>query len=141
MRRHHKRTVTQTDELSADDRARALIQEPVEGGAGDPEVFGGLCLVAAGLLQRLHHGGSGQLLASLGLLLTELDQVVDRLERGDLPLEEALERFERGVNLSREAERILGQAERRVEVLLSTKEGDVLAPLDGASDPRKPDGP
>jgi exodeoxyribonuclease VII small subunit len=63
-------------------------------------------------------------------LLTELDGVVERLEQGELPLEEALERFERGVNLARQAERILGQAEKRVEVLLSTKEGDVLAPLD-----------
>lgn len=73
-------------------------------------------------------------------ILTELDHVVERLEQGELPLEEALERFERGVNLAREAERILGQAEKRVEVLLSTKEGDVLTPLDGAPDPGKPDG-
>jgi len=73
-------------------------------------------------------------------LLTELDGVVERLEQGDLPLEEALERFERGVNLARDAERILGQAEKRVEVLLSTKEGDVVAPLDGAPEPGQPDG-
>ncbi len=72
-------------------------------------------------------------------LLTELDTVVERLEQGELPLEEALERFERGVNLARQAERILGQAEKRVEVLLSTKEGDVLAPLDGAPDRGTPD--
>lgn len=72
-------------------------------------------------------------------ILTELDGVVERLEQGDLPLEEALERFERGVNLARDAERILGQAEKRVEVLLSTKEGDVLAPLDGAPEPGERD--
>ncbi len=63
-------------------------------------------------------------------ILAELGQVVDRLEQGDLPLEEALERFERGVQLAREGERILGEAERRVEILLSTKDGDGLAPLD-----------
>ncbi len=67
-------------------------------------------------------------------ILTELDEVVERLEQGDLPLEEALERFERGVKLARDGERILGQAEKRVEVLLSSKGEDVLAPLDG-SDP------
>lgn len=64
-------------------------------------------------------------------LLSELDEVVERLEQGELPLEEALERFERGVKLAREAESILGRAEKRVEVLLSTKDGDTLAPLDG----------
>jgi len=69
-------------------------------------------------------------------LLTELDAVVERLEQGELPLEEALERFERGVKLAREAEGILGRAEKRVELLLSTKDGDELVPLDGG----KPDG-
>jgi exodeoxyribonuclease VII small subunit len=72
-------------------------------------------------------------------ILNELAGVVERLDQGDLPLEEALERFERGVNLAREGERILGQAEKRVEVLLSNKDGDVLAPLDGAPDPGQPD--
>ncbi len=73
-------------------------------------------------------------------LLSELDHVVEHLEQGELPLEEALEKFERGVTLARQAEHILGQAEKRVEVLLSTKEGDVLAPLDGAPDRGTPDG-
>lgn len=64
-------------------------------------------------------------------ILTELSAVVERLEQGDLPLEEALERFERGVTLARQGEHILGQAEKRVERLTSSKEGDQLAPLDG----------
>ena len=64
-------------------------------------------------------------------ILKELEVVVSRLEQGDLPLEESLETFERGVTLTREGEQILAAAEARVEVLLSGRDGQVeTAPLD-----------
>lgn len=44
--------------------------------------------------------------------------MVEQLERGDLPLEQSLDLFERGVRLSKEAQARLDAAERRVEVLL-----------------------
>jgi exodeoxyribonuclease VII small subunit len=50
--------------------------------------------------------------------LGELETVVDRLEHGELPLEEALRQFERGVELARACQGALKQAEQRVEVLL-----------------------
>jgi exodeoxyribonuclease VII small subunit len=50
--------------------------------------------------------------------LGELETVVDRLEHGELPLEEALRQFERGVELARTCQGALKQAEQRVEVLL-----------------------
>lgn len=66
-------------------------------------------------------------------ILLELEGVVQRLEQGEIPLEEALEAFERGVILTREGERILSEAERRVEVLLKSGSGEQeLAPLPGA---------
>ena len=52
------------------------------------------------------------------------------LERGDLPLEEALEAFERGMRLSRAAQARLDEAEARVERLLSTKGGNETEPMD-----------
>ncbi|HEY0405514.1 MAG TPA: exodeoxyribonuclease VII small subunit [Pyrinomonadaceae bacterium] len=55
--------------------------------------------------------------------LAALETVVRELERGDLPLEESLKLFERGVKLSRECQERLNQAERRVEVLLRDTEG------------------
>ncbi|MDX6694952.1 MAG: exodeoxyribonuclease small subunit [Blastocatellia bacterium] len=55
--------------------------------------------------------------------LAALEKVVRELERGDLPLEESLKLFERGVKLSRECQERLNQAERRVEVLLRDTEG------------------
>jgi exodeoxyribonuclease VII small subunit len=50
--------------------------------------------------------------------LGELESVVDRLEHGELPLEEALKQFERGIELARACQSSLKQAEQRVEILL-----------------------
>jgi len=50
--------------------------------------------------------------------LGELEAVVERLEHGDLPLEEALKQFERGIELTRGCQASLKQAEQRVEILL-----------------------
>ena len=50
--------------------------------------------------------------------LAELESLVERLERGDLPLEEALSTFERGVELTRRCQNSLKAAQQRVEILL-----------------------
>jgi len=50
--------------------------------------------------------------------LGELETVVERLEHGELPLEEALKQFERGVQLARSCQAALKQAEQKVEILL-----------------------
>ena len=55
--------------------------------------------------------------------LTALEQIVRELERGDVPLEESLRLFEQGVKLSRECQERLGQAERRIEILLRDQAG------------------
>lgn len=51
-------------------------------------------------------------------ILARLHQVVERLESGELPLEESLTAFEEGVRLSRLGASRLDAAERRVEELL-----------------------
>ena len=55
--------------------------------------------------------------------LKELEQIVEQLEAGDLPLERSLELFEQGVNLSRDCQKRLDEAERRVELLLKNNDG------------------
>ena len=50
--------------------------------------------------------------------LEELEQLVDRLESGALPLDEALADFERGVKLTRECQQKLASAEQKVKVLM-----------------------
>ncbi len=62
--------------------------------------------------------------------LARLEALVDRLERGDLALEEALAAFEEGVALARRCATQLSDAERRIEVLLRQGGGWVTRPLD-----------
>ncbi len=50
--------------------------------------------------------------------LAELEALVARLERGDLPLDEAMKTFERGVELTRHCQTALKAAQQRVEILL-----------------------
>ena len=50
--------------------------------------------------------------------LAELEGLVERLERGDLPLDEALKTFERGVALTRHCQSALKAAQQKVEILL-----------------------
>lgn len=50
--------------------------------------------------------------------LTELQDVVERLESGELSLEESLTAFEQGVRLSRDCQNALSQAEQKVQILL-----------------------
>lgn len=51
--------------------------------------------------------------------LTELEKVVEQLERGDLPLEDSVALFERGMHLSEACKTQLAGAESRIQVLLN----------------------
>jgi exodeoxyribonuclease VII small subunit len=50
--------------------------------------------------------------------LADLENIVQQLEAGDLPLEDALKQFEKGVKLTRDCQTALQAAEQRVKVLL-----------------------
>ncbi len=50
--------------------------------------------------------------------LAELEQLISTLEQGDIALEDALQRFERGIVLARHCQTALQQAEQRVEQLV-----------------------
>lgn len=50
--------------------------------------------------------------------VAELEDIVARMERGDLPLEEALAAFERGVQLANQSQQKLQQAEQKVQMLI-----------------------
>ena len=58
-------------------------------------------------------------------ILDRLEAVVQALEAGDLPLEEALRRFEHGVGLARRGSTLLDAVEERVEQLLSDRDETV----------------
>jgi exodeoxyribonuclease VII small subunit len=66
--------------------------------------------------------------------LEELENVVERLESGDLSLEDSLAAFEKGVGLVQYCNQKLTEVEKKVEFLLNDKEGRLqLKTLDMAS--------
>jgi exodeoxyribonuclease VII small subunit len=63
--------------------------------------------------------------------LGELEAVVRRLEQGELPLEDSLAAFERGMTLVKQLSARLEAIERRVEILLKQEDGALATrPLD-----------
>ena len=57
-------------------------------------------------------------------LVVRLERVVAELESGQLTLEQSIEKFAEGVRIARDASRKLDEAERRVELLVLTADGD-----------------
>ena len=55
----------------------------------------------------------------------KLEQVVNRLENGDLPLEDAVKLFEEGMRLSRLCSERLSEVQKKVEILLKKEDGDL----------------
>jgi len=67
--------------------------------------------------------------------LKRLEEIVKRLENGELSLDAALELFEEGIKLSRFCHTKLEQAERRVEILLKNNSGQTQAvPFDSENE-------
>ncbi|MDN3614969.1 MAG: exodeoxyribonuclease VII small subunit [Vibrio gallaecicus] len=59
--------------------------------------------------------------------IEELDGLVDQLENGDLALDDALKKFERGISLARAGQSKLNDAEQRVSILLQNDENAELS--------------
>ena len=62
--------------------------------------------------------------------MRDLEALVERLEQGDLPLEESLAAFERGVMLTRACQTALKEAELKVEILLKKAGEPVVEDFD-----------
>ncbi len=58
--------------------------------------------------------------------LADLEDIVDELESGDLPLEKAMKKFEEGIKLTRNCQAALKEAEQKVEILLKSAGGEDL---------------
>ena len=66
--------------------------------------------------------------------LDELEQLVTRMEGGELSLDESLKSFERGIGLYRHCQTALEQAELRVRLLLDPEAPDTAEPFDSRID-------
>ena len=58
--------------------------------------------------------------------LADLEVIVGQLEEGDMPLEESLDLFEKGIKLSRDCRARLTKAERRIEILMQDSDGNLV---------------
>jgi len=67
--------------------------------------------------------------------LSELETIVNEMENGDLPLNKALEQFERGIALSRQGQQSLENAEQKVKILLSNQGEETLQTLPESEQP------
>jgi exodeoxyribonuclease VII small subunit len=62
--------------------------------------------------------------------LSDLEELVEELESGELPLEKAMKKFEEGIKLTRNCQAALKDAEQKVEVLLKSAGGENLQEFD-----------
>ncbi|NLW16126.1 MAG: exodeoxyribonuclease VII small subunit [Firmicutes bacterium] len=69
--------------------------------------------------------------------LQQVQTIVEKLEDGNLSLEESLSLFTEGINLLRQCQEKLAEAEQKVELLMTDKEGKLarqaMAPAGGSS--------
>ncbi len=54
--------------------------------------------------------------------MTDLENIVRQLEKGELTLDESLQQFEKGIGLARLCQNILNQAEQKIEILSASKD-------------------
>lgn len=57
--------------------------------------------------------------------LERLEEIVERMEQGDLPLEEAMQLFEEGVKLGQSCQKRLDEAERKITMLIEKADGEL----------------
>jgi exodeoxyribonuclease VII small subunit len=59
--------------------------------------------------------------------LTEINTVIEKMEQGDLSLEESLNYFERGIKLIKQAQKTLREAEQKVQILMKNNDNEKLS--------------
>ncbi len=62
-------------------------------------------------------------------MMKKLEQIVDELESGDMPLEESLKKYEEGVKLIQVCRKRLDETKRKVEVLIKKDGKTTLEPF------------
>jgi exodeoxyribonuclease VII small subunit len=67
--------------------------------------------------------------------MKQLEQIVQELESGDLPLEKAIKKFEEGIQLSKLCAQKLDETEKKVSMLLEDEQGNITeAPFPADAD-------
>ena len=84
------------------------------------------CKQACSLAAQQHSDADMNARKSINLekALSDLEEIVEELESGELPLEKAMKKFEDGIKLTRGCQSALQEAEQKVEILLKSAGGD-----------------
>ncbi len=69
--------------------------------------------------------------------LKNLEDIVEHLEGGDIPLEESLGKYEEGVKLVRLCQKKLDQAKKKIEILVKSKDGKIKIEAFGEENTKK----
>lgn len=62
--------------------------------------------------------------------LTEISALIDKMEQGELTLEQSLTHFERGITLIKHCQKILEEAEQKVQILIQNNHQEELVPYE-----------
>lgn len=65
-------------------------------------------------------------LPSLEASLAEVSELIDKMEHTDLTLEQSLSQFERGITLIKHCQKILSEAEQKVQILIQANNQETL---------------
>ena len=57
--------------------------------------------------------------------MEELESIVKELENGKLNLDDSVEKFEKGIKISKQCNKILQEAEKKITMLVNTKDGEM----------------
>lgn len=58
--------------------------------------------------------------------ISELEEIVAKLEGGNVTLDESLELFEKGIKLSKSCQQMLDAAEKKVSILMTNDDGEIV---------------
>jgi exodeoxyribonuclease VII small subunit len=62
--------------------------------------------------------------------IAEINTLIEQMEQGELTLEQSLERFQRGVSLIKHCQKVLQEAEQKVQILMLDNGGEELHPYE-----------
>lgn len=65
--------------------------------------------------------------------LAEISQLVDKMEHSELTLEQSLTHFERGITLTKHCQKVLEEAEQKVQILIQNSKQESLAAYDNGA--------
>ena len=61
------------------------------------------------------------------LAMKQLEKIVQELESGDMPLEQAIKKFEEGIKISKYCSEKLDESEKKITLLMQNSEGDKVS--------------